>query len=320
MFERFVNTFDESNKNVRIDFCDEQYTADLLIDNTVIEFANKNLSSEEFFAKNLFFNTAGYRVVWVVDISEQLKGNKDERQIKKIDNLHTWDYCCDFLCFAPLPQYNSANISICVYNDNDKNTKVYRVMGSITNEDRSLYKNNMREGLIGDAEGNADYRFFYIDPTCAIDFNKELNTDQFFQASESWLNNYESIKYKKRKERECYKNYLDRQFKEDIRAKEWAINEEKNRKIKEEKKKAKEQKYLQFLNEILIKSSQSFIRIEGKSEEKPKEVVKEIKKRKKLRRVDCKDKDRFDLHLFLLPTIKKIEEKRGEVICITQKQ
>lgn len=49
------------------------HRADVLINNTVIEFQHSVISSDEFEERNNFYKGCGYRVIWLFDVSDKMK-------------------------------------------------------------------------------------------------------------------------------------------------------------------------------------------------------------------------------------------------------
>ena len=49
------------------------HRADILINDTVIEFQHSPISGEEFEARNIFYKSCGYRVVWLFDATDKMK-------------------------------------------------------------------------------------------------------------------------------------------------------------------------------------------------------------------------------------------------------
>lgn len=49
------------------------HRADVLINNTVIEFQHSPIKSEEFEARNSFYKSCGYHVVWLFDATDKMK-------------------------------------------------------------------------------------------------------------------------------------------------------------------------------------------------------------------------------------------------------
>jgi hypothetical protein len=67
------NQFPEEMQEVVLTNNNEKHRADVLIENKklVIEFQHSNLSSEEFRERNEFYNSCGYDVIWLFDVSER---------------------------------------------------------------------------------------------------------------------------------------------------------------------------------------------------------------------------------------------------------
>lgn len=51
------------------------HRADILINDTVIEFQHSPISGEEFEARNNFYKSRGYRVVWLFDAADKMKND-----------------------------------------------------------------------------------------------------------------------------------------------------------------------------------------------------------------------------------------------------
>ena len=49
------------------------HRADILINDTVIEFQHSPISGEEFEARNSFYKNCGYRVVWLFDVADKMR-------------------------------------------------------------------------------------------------------------------------------------------------------------------------------------------------------------------------------------------------------
>ncbi len=70
----------------------EKHRADVLIESKklVIEFQHSNLSSEEFNKRNQFYNSCGYRVVWLFDLIE--KYESEQISVAKYSNQYLWKW------------------------------------------------------------------------------------------------------------------------------------------------------------------------------------------------------------------------------------
>lgn len=65
--------FPIENREVVVKKDDVSHRADILINNTVIEFQHSPISSEEFEARNSFYKNCGYQVVWLFDATDKMK-------------------------------------------------------------------------------------------------------------------------------------------------------------------------------------------------------------------------------------------------------
>lgn len=95
----------------------EIHRADVFKDGVVVEFQHSPITPQEFRERNTFYNTLGYKVAWVFDVSD--KGivptiGKDGLP----DYFHLyWERPLSVLRFGPVPQQDSVNawVSICFY-------------------------------------------------------------------------------------------------------------------------------------------------------------------------------------------------------------
>ena len=55
---------------------DDSHRADILVNNTVIEFQHSNISSEEFEERNAFYISCGFHVVWLFDIADRFESDR----------------------------------------------------------------------------------------------------------------------------------------------------------------------------------------------------------------------------------------------------
>lgn len=61
--------FPEENREIVLENNGEKHRADVLINNTVIEFQHSSLSSYEFDRRNQFYLSLGYNVIWIFDVA-----------------------------------------------------------------------------------------------------------------------------------------------------------------------------------------------------------------------------------------------------------
>lgn len=84
--------FPEECREVVIEKNGKKHRADVLINNTVIEFQHSPIKGEEIAERNNFYLTCGYKIVWVFDATNQIK-NRSEKSIdpaKCKDNDLCW--------------------------------------------------------------------------------------------------------------------------------------------------------------------------------------------------------------------------------------
>lgn len=77
------------NREIVIEKNGEKHRADVLINNTVIEFQHSSMTFEEFEIRNQFYNGAGYRVVWLFDYIDQFEKG---RMRLYFGNCYEWLY------------------------------------------------------------------------------------------------------------------------------------------------------------------------------------------------------------------------------------
>lgn len=62
--------FPKGNREVVVTHGEEKHRADVLCYGTVIEFQHSPISEHEFWRRNNFYTSAGYKVVWIFDVRE----------------------------------------------------------------------------------------------------------------------------------------------------------------------------------------------------------------------------------------------------------
>ena len=68
--------FPVDNREVVVENNGTKHRADVLINNTVVEFQHSKISREEFNTRNIFYKYSGYNVIWLFDLQEYFE---DER-------------------------------------------------------------------------------------------------------------------------------------------------------------------------------------------------------------------------------------------------
>lgn len=98
--------FPVESREVVVNNGEETHRADVLIDNTVIEFQHSPITAEEFNKRNTFFEKLGYRVAWVFDFTEKIESGTLEVS-EKSDYMYIWKHPMRIFenCF-PINDYN----------------------------------------------------------------------------------------------------------------------------------------------------------------------------------------------------------------------
>ena len=129
--------FDERFQEVIVEKNGIKHRADVLKDGIVIEFQHSSISAEEFNERNKFYISAGYKVVWVFDLTLQ----KNEEQLywddySDIANMMRWIYPLRILKSTLSPSRKN-DVLICITWDNEElgEEDVYRIDWSSTGID-----------------------------------------------------------------------------------------------------------------------------------------------------------------------------------------
>lgn len=89
-----------------------KHRADVVINNTVIEFQHSPLSSYEFEKRNEFYNLAGYKVVWLFDFREKYDNGQIYLSCNK-DNMYCWKWASStFVNYNPKNSINRVYFQI----------------------------------------------------------------------------------------------------------------------------------------------------------------------------------------------------------------
>ena len=77
--------FPLDNYEYVVDINGKKHIADVLINNTVIEFQHSGITLDEFTERNEFYNAAGYEVIWVFDLQKEFKDGHIHKEIRNGD-------------------------------------------------------------------------------------------------------------------------------------------------------------------------------------------------------------------------------------------
>lgn len=88
---KWQNQFPIENQEVVFQKNGEKHRADVFINNTILEFQHSDISYDEFYERNEFYNSLGYDVEWIFDVQES---NIDFIDYKKGTNseIYSWKY------------------------------------------------------------------------------------------------------------------------------------------------------------------------------------------------------------------------------------
>ena len=104
--------FPEHQREVVVKKGKKAHRADVLVDKTVIEFQHSPISASEFADRNDFFMSLGYRVAWVIDVSEQYESELLYYCSDDNDNLMRWKYPFRYLTYGPNPSEYDKNYAL----------------------------------------------------------------------------------------------------------------------------------------------------------------------------------------------------------------
>lgn len=86
------NHFPMECREVVIERDGKKHRADVLINNTVVEFQHSSLSREEFQERNQFYSEAGYKIVWLFDIQERVNQRNVFRLLSDDNDKYCWKW------------------------------------------------------------------------------------------------------------------------------------------------------------------------------------------------------------------------------------
>ena len=70
-----------------------RHRADVLVDDTVIEFQHSRMSNDEFWERNEFYTNAGYTLIWLFDLSNEWMFKKTIEEVNGINSsYYRWKY------------------------------------------------------------------------------------------------------------------------------------------------------------------------------------------------------------------------------------
>ena len=119
--------FPEECREVVIVHEGEKHRADILIDQTVIEFQHSRMSNEEFEKRNNFYVSAGYKLIWLFDMVEEFENEK--MTYGKNQCTYKWNYHWHtFDGFVPKKEKNVVIYIQIVANPDDEGFGIERLI------------------------------------------------------------------------------------------------------------------------------------------------------------------------------------------------
>lgn len=182
---KMQNCFSNKHREVIVSKNGVSHRADVLKDGVVIEFQHSSISEEEFWDRNDFYFSCGYRVAWVFDVTEQMQNKSIDFSNNDDDCSFSWKNPKRLLATVPYKMANEKNFALWIafrsYDDG---------------EEYSFRK------IIW---ANDNYSRFIVSPF-DICLNEQFICDSLFFSKDDWLNqelkkynfSYE-IKYNNRK-------------------------------------------------------------------------------------------------------------------------
>ena len=170
---RMQSFYNFENREVVLKYNGKTHRADVMINDTVIEFQHSPISAKEFMDRNIFFQNLGKRIAWVFDVTEQFEneslyfsGNDDKL-------LYTWKNPLRvFSAGYKITDY-SKNYAIWLYWSNMDDESLSKVIWTATDE-----------------EGKPSLKRF-ITSNYTIELNKEksINPEEFFYSKKDYFYN-----------------------------------------------------------------------------------------------------------------------------------
>lgn len=145
--------FPEINREVVLISGGKMHIADILINNTVVEFQHSPMSPDEFDDRNRFYTSLGYKIIWLFDLTEEMSRGS----IKELDNnfnKYKWKY----------PKRTFLN-----YDYNDKNILLFFDFG-IVDEGYPTESRDLAKVVWSSSRG---FEYF------AVENSKRLTEDDF---------------------------------------------------------------------------------------------------------------------------------------------
>lgn len=112
---RMQSYFPIKSREVVVKSGNKSHRADVLVGKTVIEFQHSPISADEYMARNDFFDSLGYKVVWVFDVSQQYRLGDLYYSSEDNELLLTWKNPIRIFASGPNPSDYDKKFSIWLY-------------------------------------------------------------------------------------------------------------------------------------------------------------------------------------------------------------
>ena len=162
--------FPIENREIVISHNGKTHRADVLVNNTVIEFQHSPITAQEFMERNHFFNSLGYRVAWVFDVSTAYEL---ESLTYSEDNNYLMIWKNPMRIFAQSPKISDYNKNFSLWfswdSDFDEGDWINKVIWTPKDE---YEQNNFNRFIIS---------------SFPIDLESNIDIDDFFRSKEDYF-------------------------------------------------------------------------------------------------------------------------------------
>ena len=133
--------FPVENREVVINSYNDKHRADVSMGRKVLEFQHSHISPEEYKQRNYFYNKAGYRVVWLFDVSDMIENGRLFYKDGQYCRNTTWK------TFHPVETINTDSVDIYfqVNDIDDSETKCIVNIDNISYDARKFHQRENKE-------------------------------------------------------------------------------------------------------------------------------------------------------------------------------
>lgn len=168
--------FPMENRETVVSYGGETHRADILIQNTVIEFQHSTITAKEFAERNKFFTAAGYRIAWVFDVSSAFESENLSYANDDDNNLMAWKHPMRIFSESP-------NIS-----DYNKNFSLwFSWEPELSDEGEEIDYINKIIWTGKNDDGKPDLKRFIISPYY-INLKEPVDVGEFFYSKRDYFN------------------------------------------------------------------------------------------------------------------------------------